>query len=127
MRKQPRILYFVKGVMPSIEAQEVAGSYGAANVAFRNANFVPEDGALEQCDGVAGEVPERYKEKYPSAEEAIETFEAERKKEIADKKKANAAAKKAETEAKKKVEAEAKKKAEEEAKKNGGQGWKPNA
>ena len=126
MKKYPRILYFIKGVMPSAEAQEVAEALGT-NVAFRNANFVPTFGAPEKCDGVAGDVPELYK-KFPTAEEALKTFEEARKEAIEKAKAgkearakqsevdAEAAKKKAE-EQKKADEAAAKKKAEEDAKK----------
>lgn len=68
--KLAKILFFVLGASPTAEnfaeAQELR-----ANVAFRNAHHVPSDGCLEECDGVAGEVPERYAEAFPSAEEAI--------------------------------------------------------
>lgn len=93
MRKYPRILYFIKGVLPSDEAQDVADTLGP-NVAFRNANFVAETGALEKCDGVAGEVPARYKEAYPTAEEALKISKnkaAENKKAREEAKKTNSA------------------------------------
>ena len=70
MKHLARILYFVAGVAPSAEDFEAAEKLGA-NVSFRNANAVPAEGALEICDGVAGEVPERYAEAYPEAKEAI--------------------------------------------------------
>ncbi len=104
MKRYPRILFFIKGVMPSAEAMEVSEKFGP-NVAFRNANFVPSSGSIEKCDGVAGEIPELYKE-CPTAEEALKKFEAERKE----------AAEKASKRAKAKEEADAKAKAEAEAK-----------
>lgn len=137
MKRYPRILYFIKGVMPSAEAQEVAEEFGP-NVAFRNANFVPSSGALEACDGVAGDVPETYKN-LPTAEEAIEKFEAERKaaneknaKRDAERKKQAEAEKKAkeqaEADAKKaKEQAEANKNKTTPAKANKPADWKPNA
>lgn len=142
MKRYPRILYFIKGVMPSAEAQEVAEEYGP-NVAFRNANFVPSSGALEACDGVAGDVPETYKN-LPTAEEAIEKFEAERKaaneknakRDAERKEQAEAAKAEAEKKAKEQAEADAKK-AKEQAKANENKttpakankpaDWKPNA
>jgi len=111
MKRYPRILFFIKGVMPSAEAMEVAEKYGP-NVAFRNANFVPSSGAIEKCDGVAGEVPETYA-KCPKAEDAIEAFEKERKAAI--EKAAKRKEEKAEADAKAKEEAEAKAKEQAEA------------
>lgn len=132
-KNYPRILYFINGAMPSDEAQEVAETYGP-NVAFRNANFVPSSGALEKCDGVAGEVPETYR-KLPSAEDALKAFENARKDarkkaaENKEKREAEAAAKAA---AKAAAEAEAEgsdKKQPEADKSKGGKSasWTPNA
>jgi len=78
MRKYPRILFFVAAAMPTEEDFSAAEKLGP-NVAFRNASMVPNDGVLEKCDGVAGCVPERYAEAYPTAEEAIAAYEDERK------------------------------------------------
>lgn len=77
MRKYPRILFFVASVMPTDEDFANAEKLGP-NVAFRNASMIPEEGALELCDGVAGLVPARYAETYPTAEDAIGEYEAER-------------------------------------------------
>lgn len=77
MRKYPRILFFVASVMPTDEDFANAEQLGP-NVSFRNASMIPEEGALELCDGVAGQVPTRYAEAYPTAEEAIAEYEAER-------------------------------------------------
>lgn len=77
MRKYPRILFFVAGVMPTEEDFAAAEKLGP-NVSFRNASAVPNDGALEKCDGVAGKVPARYAEAFPTAEEAIAEYEAEK-------------------------------------------------
>lgn len=109
--KFPRILFFVRGSMPSPEALEIAEEMGP-NVAFRNAAFVPDDANPEKCDGVAGEIPEAYK-KFPKAEEAIKTFKEAREKERAAKKKAREEAKKAKEDAL--SEADKAKKAQEEA------------
>lgn len=70
----PRILFFINGVSPSLDEQLAADQLAPCRVAFRNARFVPETGALEACDGVFGEVPKRYKEAYKPAEEAIKAF-----------------------------------------------------
>ena len=77
--KSPKILYFIKGTLPSDEAYDVADNFGT-NVAFRNVDFIVETNALEDCDGVAGEVPAAYAKKYPTAEKALEQFKVERKK-----------------------------------------------
>lgn len=67
--KPAKILYFVDGVSPTPEDFEAASKM-QAQVVFRNAQAVPAEGALEECDGVAGAVPAPYAE-LPSAEEAI--------------------------------------------------------
>lgn len=72
--KPAKILFFVDGVAPAPEDFEAA-SQMKAQVVFRNARAVPADGALEQCDGVAGCVPGPYAE-LPTAEEAIEAHAA---------------------------------------------------
>ena len=73
MAKVPRILYFVNGVLPSKEAQKEAQKYGS-NVGFRNVKMLNDRDAIEECDGVAGEVPNRYKH-FPKAEKVIADFE----------------------------------------------------
>lgn len=78
MKHQARILFFVAGVAPSAKDFAAAEKIGA-DVVFRNANAVPADGALEIADGVAGAVPPRYKEAYPTAEEAVELKKIEQK------------------------------------------------
>lgn len=67
--KPAKILYFVEGVAPTPEDFEAASKM-TAQVVFRNAQAVPAEGALEECDGVAGAVPAPYAE-LPNAEEAI--------------------------------------------------------
>lgn len=69
--KSPKVLFFVDGMSPSPEDIAAAGALNA-QVCFRNARHVPADGALEECDGVAGCVPPRYADKFPTAEQAIE-------------------------------------------------------
>lgn len=78
MKHLARILFFVAGVAPSAKDYAAAEKLGA-NVSFRNANAVPAEGALEQCDGVAGAVPARYAEAYPTAAEALEIKSREQK------------------------------------------------
>lgn len=62
MLKAPRILYFLRGPVPTNEERNDAHRYGT-NVAFRNASLVGTDDACEICDGVAGAVPVAYKGK----------------------------------------------------------------
>ena len=72
--KPAKILFFVDGVAPTPEDYEAASKL-TAQVVFRNARAVPSEGALEECDGVAGCVPGPYAE-LPTAEEAIEAHAA---------------------------------------------------
>ena len=72
--KPAKILYFVDGVAPTPEDYEAASKL-TAQVVFRNARAVPPEGALEECDGVAGCIPGPYGE-LPTAEEAIEAHAA---------------------------------------------------
>lgn len=72
--KPAKILFFVDGVAPTPEDYEAASKL-TAQVVFRNARAVPPEGALEECDGVAGHVPAPYAE-LPAAEEAIKAHAA---------------------------------------------------
>lgn len=72
--KPAKILYFVDGVSPTPEEFEAASKM-QAQVVFRNARAVPPEGALEECDGVAGCIPDPYGE-LPTAEEAIKAHAA---------------------------------------------------
>lgn len=69
--KPAKILFFVNGVSPTPEDFEEASKL-QAQVVFRNAQAVPAEGTLEECDGVTGKVPPTYAE-LPTAEEAIKT------------------------------------------------------
>lgn len=73
--KPAKILFFVDGVAPSNEDFEAASKL-TAQVVFRNARAVPPEGALEECDGVAGKIPPTYAEAYPEADEAIKAHAA---------------------------------------------------
>lgn len=64
----------MQGVSPTPEDFEEASKLKAL-VVFRNASAVPAEGALEECDGVAGHVPAPYAE-LPAAEEAIKAHAA---------------------------------------------------
>ena len=72
--KPAKILFFVDGVAPTPEDYEAASKL-TAQVVFRNARAVPSEGALEECDGVAGCIPGPYAE-LPTAEEAIKAHAA---------------------------------------------------
>lgn len=79
--RQAVILYFIDGPMPTAE-QFAEGQSMAAQVKYRNAQQVPDSGALERADGVAGSVPSRYAEVYPEAAEAIKNVEKANKAEL---------------------------------------------
>lgn len=53
MKKAPKILYFIRGSLPTKEEQTEAESFGA-NVAFRNVEFINDAEKPEAADGVAG-------------------------------------------------------------------------
>lgn len=74
--KFPRILYFIKNTNPTTEDMAAAKELGM-NAVFRVADYIPSEGALEQCDGVAGLVPARYAAAYPKAEDVLAKFNAE--------------------------------------------------
>ena len=54
-----RTLYFISGVAPTAEQQEEADNIPGV-VCFRNALKHRDEDALEDFDGVAGDVPEKY-------------------------------------------------------------------
>ena len=77
--KPDKILYFINGPLPTTEDYAAAAEL-RANVMFRNALAVsPDGGSLEECDGVAGEVPLQYAKAYPPAEAAIARTKAQLK------------------------------------------------
>lgn len=69
--KALKILFFVRGAAPSAAQYEEAHAMNA-NICFRNALAIASDAPLEECDGVAGDVPPMYSAKFPAAEAAIE-------------------------------------------------------
>lgn len=76
MFKHPRILFFIKGPVPSTEDRAEALLLGT-NVAFRNNLFISADDAIEACDGVAGDVPAEYLAKCPKAADVLTAFNSE--------------------------------------------------
>ena len=78
--KLAKILYFIEGPLPTGEQQHEAANI-RGDVSFRNALAVPEEevGCLEDCDGVAGKVPDVYAQAFPSANEAVAKYNAKLK------------------------------------------------
>ena len=73
--KPLKILFFTNGPAPTAEQLAEANKLNG-NICFRNAKYVPaEPHALEDCDGVAGDVPAVYSAEYPDAVSAIEARE----------------------------------------------------
>lgn len=72
--KPPKVLFFHEGKMPSAADYEECLEYGA-NVQYRAAQHVRSGDVVEDCDGVAGVVPDAY-DHLPSAEDALESFRA---------------------------------------------------
>jgi hypothetical protein len=84
---KPKIIFFLRNGMPENDEVEAAKEIAdkGAQVVFRVGKYVPTDGAYEECDGVAGEVPDRYKDAmtndkrtFPDADEAIANFDGVR-------------------------------------------------
>lgn len=77
MIKRPFILWFLTG--PTTTQEDEAGANllrgEGADVQYRNGAWVPNDGALEACDGVAGKVPARYAKEFPTAAAAIAAYQ----------------------------------------------------
>ena len=70
--KPLKILFFTNGPAPTAEQLAEANKLNG-NICFRNAKYVPaEPHGLEDCDGVAGDVPAIYSAEYPDAVSAIE-------------------------------------------------------
>lgn len=67
-RRASKVLYFVRGAMPSAEDYVAARAIGPG-VVFRNALKIVGGAPMENCDAVAGAVPEDYANTFPSAEE----------------------------------------------------------
>lgn len=65
-RLASKILYFVNGHAPTIEEYEEAMTLGA-NVVFRNARKIVPGAPLENCDAVAGAIPDDYAEAFETA------------------------------------------------------------
>ena len=73
--KPLKILFFTNGPAPTAEQLAEANKLNG-HICFRNAKYVPDElHALEECDGVAGDVPAIYSAEYPDAVSAIEARE----------------------------------------------------
>lgn len=77
IKKHPRILFFIKGSVPTVVDVEAADKCGN-NVVFRNAMMVPQTCNTENCAGVAGAVPEAYKD-LPNAKKVLADFKTAEK------------------------------------------------
>lgn len=66
--KQPRVIYFTKGVVPT--AEEIAEAQRCGNnVVVRNGALVEPNvtaGQIERCEYVAGTVPAAYAARFPN-------------------------------------------------------------
>lgn len=144
LTRVPRILFFIKGTVPTLEQSVAADELAPLRVAFRNADLVSEEGSLETCDGWYGDAtPKRYRDAFPTAEAAAKTYKEAREAAYAAKKKAaddakkagldataaeaKATADKAAAEKKKTDEAAKKAKDDADAKAKAAAAWKPNA
>lgn len=76
--KPPLVIYFTKDTVPSGDEMREMGLLVPAQVVMRNARYVAAGGSLERCDGVAGVVPDSYRDAYPTAETAIDAFNQKR-------------------------------------------------
>jgi hypothetical protein len=73
--KQPKILFFTAGAMPTIQDRTEAADIGVVH--FRNARKINPDERIEECDGVAGPaIPPQYRNAYPNADNAIKNHRA---------------------------------------------------
>ena len=73
--KPLKILFFTNGPAPTAEQLAEANKLNG-QICFRNAKYVPaEPHGLEECDGVAGDVPAIYSAEYPDAASAIKARE----------------------------------------------------
>jgi hypothetical protein len=70
MKKDPCILFFIAGANPTA-AEELEAMELGSNVRFRNRVYAQVDqGALEACAGVAGTVPDCYKD-FPKGADVV--------------------------------------------------------
>lgn len=68
-----RVLYFVRGSVPSAEQLAEAEKLGPG-VAFRNATMVRDTDPLEHADIVAGDVPDVYRKAYAKPADYANSF-----------------------------------------------------
>lgn len=104
-KKNPKVLFFIKGFVPSKEDNEKAKSLTGAKVCFRNANLVDtsiQASRYEDFDAVEGVIPKNFS-KSPSFAEYLKKSEEE----LSEEEKLKAAAEK-------KKQADVKKQAEKE-------------
>lgn len=65
-RRAAKVIYFVNGHMPSSDDIDAAEAIGSG-VVFRNALKIVPGAPLENCDAVAGAVPDDYAGVFPAA------------------------------------------------------------
>lgn len=63
--RPPKVLYFIAGMRPTQAVLDDAAKYGPG-VAFRNASLIVPEGPIEDCDAVAGAVPDNYAAALPN-------------------------------------------------------------
>jgi hypothetical protein len=75
--RAPVVLFFLAGMVPTDDERDEAAKYGPG-VKFRNSLMVNNDtstSAVEECDFVAGKVPERYAAVYRNVSEFSSDYE----------------------------------------------------
>lgn len=61
-----KILFFIKGMVPTSEDLEQASKIGTKS--FRNIQYTTPEQPMEECAGVAGCAPSYYRAKFPYVE-----------------------------------------------------------
>lgn len=60
MKKQKKILFFINGTLPTEKELEFSKTC-VDKVCFRNIQFLDNNGCIESCDFMLGEIPAKYK------------------------------------------------------------------
>lgn len=69
---EPKILYFLEDMVPTVEEQIEIDSLNF-KPQIRNGRISAEEGEVEKCDGVLGSVPKQYNDK-PDGDAVIAQF-----------------------------------------------------
>jgi hypothetical protein len=76
----PKVIMFIADARPNFDEETAAMNLAPLQVVFRNVKFYAEADALENVDAWFGDLtPQRYKDKYPSAETAMQVYMEKRK------------------------------------------------